>query len=125
MKDIKIDSKGRILFENHDIGTAYEDRTLIQEIKIILKSIKDKYWKGANLEDYLGKPNIENIRSEISNNVSTEVETIEILSSKDFKVIVKEGENNSINVSVIFISPMSKNRYEIKSTIELNSSTIL
>lgn len=124
MKDFKIDSNGKLIFERNDVGTSFDDGVILQDIKIVLKSIKDNYWMGANLEQYLGKPNTVKMKEKIKSEVTAEVLNLSYLKNNDIKVIINSNKN-SILIVVAVKSPLTNKIYKINTVIQLNSAKII
>lgn len=123
MRDIKIDTNGEILFRKGDFDDAFDDRVIAQDIKLILKNIKNKFWLGSNLEQYIGKPNTEKIKFQIESNVKKEILELDYLKEENVKVIVKLMKNY-MTVQAVINSPITNKKFIVSSEIISNSSKV-
>jgi len=123
MRDIKIDINGEFLFSKGDFDNAFDDRVIAQDIKLVLKNIKNKFWFGSDLEQYIGKPNTEKIKFQIESNVKKEILELDYLKEENVKVIIKQGETY-ITVQAVINSPLTNKKFIVSSEIMLNSSKV-
>lgn len=124
MKDIKINGDGEFIFEDDDFSDALDDRVIAQDIKLVLKNIKNEYWLGSDLEQYIGKPNTEGIKADIQKNVKQEILSLDYLKEENVKIIIKQHKT-FLMIQAAIKSPLTKKSFIISTKLSLNSSKLI
>jgi len=123
MRDIKINNNGEFIFEDNDLAYGIDDRVIIQDVKLTLKNIRNDYWDGCNLEQYIGKPKTEEMKTKIQDEIKDEILKLEYLNENNIKVRIN-GKDNVFTIEVAIDSPITKRKFKISTDIQLNSSEI-
>lgn len=123
MRDIKINKNGEFLFEGNDFSYGVDDRIVVQDVKLTLKNIRNDYWDGCNLEQYIGNPKTERIKTQIKDEIKDEILKLDYLNENNIKVAINE-KDTTLTIEVAIDSPITKRKFKISTDIKLNSSEI-
>ena len=124
MRDFKIDNKGKFIFDNNDFRTSIDDDLIIQDVKRVMKSIKKNYWKGADLEKYLGKSNNDEMKNKIKKETIERILELEYLEKQNINLKILQKQN-AISIQALIKSPITERKYKVVVSLLLNSNQIV
>lgn len=114
---------GTISFAFDDVETVIDDSTLVQTVKMVIKTVNNNYFIGADLEYFIGKPNTLEIREQLKEQLFNALIRTDMFESDTLKVLVSP-DSRDLMVNVLFKSIYTDSFFEISGKISMNTATL-